>query len=157
MSFIKQIVHTIHLIGFAFLLGNLIMDNVFGRREINKDHLPLLSKLYSLSWISLIVTGVMQIVLISKQFHYVHNSKFGTWIKILLLKTALTITTAFFIEGLIKMLVPEEKRRMSIKYARIGMFCVLFFISGFSRDYRETKLTVKTKKPEQKTEEKKTQ
>ena len=56
MSFIKQIVHTIHLMGFAFLLGNLIMDNVFGRRELKKEMLPLLGKLYTISWVSLIIT-----------------------------------------------------------------------------------------------------
>lgn len=156
MSFIKQIVHTIHLIGFAFLLGNLIMDNVFGRRELKKEMLPLLGRLYTLSWISLIITGIIQVILITKQFNYVYNSKFGTWIKMILVKTLITIITAFCIEAIVKISVPSEKRRNILKVARIILFCILFFISGFSREFREMKCTPKTKKSVE-TQQKKTQ
>lgn len=156
MSFIKQIAHTIHLMGFAFLLGNLIMDNVFGRRELKKEMLPLLGKLYTISWVSLIITGVLQVVLITKQFNYIYNSKFGTWIKMILVKTLITIITAFCIEGIVNAVVPAEKRRNILKVVRIALFCILFFISGFSREFREMRCTPKAKKSEE-TPQKKSQ
>ena len=149
MGFIKQIAHSIHLTGFSFLLGNIIMDNIFGSRKLKAEQYPFLSKLYTISWISLIVSGVVQIILFSKRYKsgkskeskVEFNSKYGTWDRMIMMKGILTFFTAFILDVVVRMAVPEDKRRNVLKIGRIGLFLILFFISGYSKEYREKELT----------------
>ena len=149
MGFIKQIAHSIHLTGFAFLFGNIMMDTIFGSRKLKAEQYPLLSKSYTISWISLIISGIIQIILFSKRYKsgknkeskVEFNSKFGTWIRMLIIKALMTVFTAFILDIVVRVAVPEDKRRNVLKIGRIGLFCILFLISGYNREYREKELT----------------
>ena len=149
MGIVKQITHSIHLAGFAFLLGNIMMDNIFGSRKLKAEEYPILSKLYTISWISLIISGIIQIIMFSKRYKSENNkeskiefnSKFGMWIRMLIIKAVMTVFTAFVLDTAVKTVIPEDKRKYVLKVARIGLFCVLFLISGYNREYREKELT----------------
>ena len=140
MGFGKQVVHSIHLTAFAFLGGNLLMDFLFGKRKYEASQYPLLSRYYTIAWLSIIVTGIVQIILVSKQGRYVNDSKFSKWIKILLFKTILTFFAAFGVELIVKLAIPEANRREILKIVRVILFLVLFYISGYSREFREIEL-----------------
>lgn len=150
----RQFLHALHLTAFSFLLGNIIMDFLFGKKGFTKEDFILLGKSYSYAWITIIVTGIWQIMVISKQHNYVKNKKYMTWVYILVLKTILALITAFGLEIIAKF-IPLNYRRYFLKYARLICFFLLFLISGLNREWRETQLVHKKSKKENEKEENK--
>ena len=143
MAYLRQILHLVHLTCFSFILGNMINEYFFGKRKYEQDQYPLLGKVYSYSWFGLIVSGIWQIMVISKQHNYVKNKKYATWVKLLFFKTIFGLFSAYGIELFVKILIPETYKRLVLKYLRIFCFLFLFVISGMIREFRETQLKKK--------------
>ena len=154
MAYMSQILHIVHLTCFSFILGNMINEYFLGKMKLEKDQYPILGKLYSYAWIGMIVSGVWQIMVISKQHNYVKNKKYVTWVKLLFVKTILGLVAAYGLELITKYLIPEDYKKTVLKYMRIGSFLFLFVYSGIIREYRETQLK---KKEGENTQHKKTQ
>ena len=143
MAYLRQILHLIHLTCFSFILGNMINEYFFGKTKYEPNQYPLLGKLYSYVWLGLIVTGIWQIMVISLQHKY--NNKrnrkvYGTWVKLLFIKTILGLFSAYGIELFVKIFIPEVHKKKVLKYMRIFCFLFMFVFSGIIREYRETKL-----------------
>ena len=145
----RQFLHALHLTAFSFLLGNIIMDFLFGKKGFTKEDFILLGKSYSYAWITIIVTGIWQIMVISKQHNYVKNKKYMTWVYILIVKTTLALITAYGLEIIAKF-IPFNYRRYFLKYGRLICFFLLFLISGLNREWRETQLVHKKYKKDDK-------
>ena len=143
MAYIRQILHLVHLTCFSFILGNMINEYFFGKRNYEQDQYPLLGKVYSYSWFGLIVSGIWQIMVISKQHNYVKNKKYATWVKLLFFKTIFGLFSAYGVEFFVKIFIPELYKRTVLKYLRIFCFLFLFVISGIIREFRETQLKKK--------------
>ena len=143
MAYLRQILHLVHLTCFSFILGNMINEYFFGKRKYEQDQYPLLGKVYSYSWLGMIVSGIWQIMVISKQHNYVKNKKYGTWVKLLFFKTIFGLFSAYGIEFFVKIFIPELYKRTVLKYLRIFCFLFLFVISGMIREFRETQLKKK--------------
>ncbi len=150
----RQFLHALHLTAFSFLLGNIIMDYLFGKKGFTKEDFILLGKSYSYAWITIIVTGIWQIMVISKQHNYVKNNKYMTWVYILIVKTTLALITAYGLEIIAKF-IPFNYRRYFLKYARLICFFLLFLISGLNREWRETQLVHKKNKKDKEIEDNK--
>ena len=150
----RQFLHALHLTAFSFLLGNIIMDFLFGKKGFTKEDFILLGKSYSYAWITIIVTGIWQIMVISKQHNYVKNKKYMTWVYILIVKTTLALITAYGLEIIAKF-IPFNYRRNFLKYARLINFFLLFLISGLNREWRETQLVHKKNKRDKEIEDNK--
>ena len=135
----RQFLHALHLTAFSFLLGNIIMDNLFGKKGFKKEDFILLGKCYSYAWLTIIVTGIWQIMVISKQHNYIKNKNYMTWVYILIVKTLLALITAYCLEFIAKF-IPQNSRRLFLKYSRLICFFALFIISGINREWRETQL-----------------
>ena len=154
MAYMRQILHIVHLTCFSFILGNMINEYFLGKMKLEKDQYPILGKLYSYAWRGMIVSGVWQIMVISKQHNYVKNKKYINWVKLLFIKTILGLVAAYGLELIAKYLIPEDYKKTVLKYMRIGSFLFLFVYSGIIREYRETQLK---KKEGENTQHKKTQ
>ena len=115
------------------------MDYLFGKKGFSKEDFILLGKSYSYAWLTIIVTGIWQIMVISKQHNYVKNKNYMTWVYILIVKTLLALITAYCLEIIAKF-IPQNSRRLFLKYSRLICFCLLFIISGINREWRETQL-----------------
>ena len=150
----RQFLHALHLTAFSFLLGNIIMDFLFGKKGFTKEDFILLGKSYSYAWITIIVTGIWQIMVISKQHNYVKNKKYMTWVYILIVKTTLALITAYGLEIIAKF-IPFNYRRYFLKYGRLICFFLLFLISGLNREWRETQLVHKKNKKDKEIEDNK--
>ena len=146
MAYLRQILHLIHLSCFAFILGNMINDYIFGKRRYEKSQYPLLGRVYTFAWLGMIVTGIWQIMAISFQHNYVKNKKYMTWIKLLLFKTVFALISAYGLELFVKIFVPSNYKKIILNYLRISCFLILFVISGIVREYRETQLRKKDNK-----------
>ena len=125
------------------------MDFLFGKKGFTKEDFILLGKSYSYAWITIIVTGIWQIMVISKQHNYVKNKKYMTWVYILIVKTTLALITAYGLEIIAKF-IPFNYRRYFLKYGRLICFFLLFLISGLNREWRETQLVHKKYKKDDK-------
>jgi len=150
----RQFLHMLHLVAFSFLCGNIIMDYLFGKANFTKENFWLLGKSYTVAWLTIIVTGIWQIMIISFQHNYIKNSKYMTWVWLLLVKTFMGLFTAYGIEFLEKF-IPKEYKRKTLKYLRLSGFFILFLLSSIIREWRETQLTHKIIKPKIKNEENK--
>ncbi len=115
------------------------MDYFFGKKGFKKEDFILLGKCYSYAWLTIIVTGIWQIMVISKQHNYIKNKNYMTWVYILIVKTLLALITAYCLEIIAKF-IPQNSRRLFLKYSRLICFCLLFIISGINREWRETQL-----------------
>ena len=144
MAYMRQILHLVHLTCFSFILGNIINEYFLGKMKLDKEQYPLLGKLYSYAWLGMIVSGIWQIMVISKQHKYVKNKKYVTWVKLLFFKTIFGLIAAYGLEIIAKMFIPEDYRKKVLKYMRIGSFLFLFVYSGIIREFRETQLKKKT-------------
>lgn len=140
MGFAKSVCHVIHLIGFSFILGNMIMDNVFGKRQLQSNQYSTIGWLYLGAWLSLIVTGTANIMLFIIEYRYKYTKAFSTWIKCLLMKAIITIIMAFFIEYIIGLFVHGAQKKAVVNIVRIVLFFITFFLSHFTREMRENKL-----------------
>ena len=149
MAYLRQILHLVHLTCFAFIMGNMIDEYFLGKMKLEKEQYPLVGKLYSYAWLGMIVSGIWQIMVISKQHNYVKNKKYGTWVKLLFFKTIFGIFSAYGIELFVKMFIPSIHEKIVLKYLRIGCFLFLFLLSGIIREFRETQLKKKEQKPTQ--------
>ena len=149
MAYLRQILHLVHLTCFAFIMGNMIDEYFLGKMKLEKEQYPLVGKLYSYAWLGMIVSGIWQIMVISKQHNYVKNKKYGTWVKLLFFKTIFGIFSAYGIELFVKMFIPSIYEKIVLKYLRIGCFLFLFLLSGIIREFRETQLKKKEQKPTQ--------
>ena len=147
MAYLRQILHLVHLTCFAFIMGNMIDEYFLGKMKLEKEQYPLVGKLYSYAWLGMIVSGIWQIMVISKQHNYVKNKKYGTWVKLLFFKTIFGIFSAYGIELFVKMFIPSIYEKIVLKYLRIGCFLFLFLLSGIIREFRETQLKKKEQKP----------
>ena len=109
----------------------------------------------------MIVSGIWQIMVISKQHNYIKNKKYITWVKLLFFKTIFGLIAAYGLEFIAKFFVPELYRKSVLKYMRIGSFLFLFVYSGIIREFRETQLKKKSQensmKQDENNEKKKTQ
>ena len=143
MAYLRQILHLIHLTCFSFILGNMINEYFFGKTKYEKDQYPLLGKLYTYSWLGMIVTGIWQIMVISLQHKYVKNKKYKTWVQLLFFKTIFGLFSAYGIELFVKLFIPETYKKSVLKYMRISCFLFLFVFSGMVREFRETQLKKK--------------
>ena len=130
------------------------MDFLFGKKGFTKEDFILLGKSYSYAWITIIVTGIWQIMVISKQHNYVKNKKYMTWVYILIVKTTLALITAYGLEIIAKF-IPFNYRRYFLKYGRLICFFLLFLISGLNREWRETQLVHKKNKKDKEIEDNK--
>ena len=135
----RQFLHALHLTAFSFLLGNILMDYLFGKKGFTKEDFILLGKSYSYAWFTIIATGIWQIMVISKQHNYIKNKNYMTWVYILVVKTLLALITAYGLEFIAKF-IPQNSRRLFLKYSRLICFFLLFLISGINREWRETQL-----------------
>ena len=143
MAYLRQILHLVHLTCFAFILGNMINEYFLGKMKLEKDQYPIIGKLYKYSWLGMIVSGIWQIMVISKQHKYVKNKKYVTWVKLLFFKTIFGLIAAYGLELIAKFFIPEKYRKTVLKYMRIGSFLFLFVYSGIVREFRETQLKKK--------------
>ena len=130
------------------------MDFLFGKKGFTKEDFILLGKSYSYAWITIIVTGIWQIMVISKQHNYVKNKKYMTWVYILIVKTTLALITAYGLEIIAKF-IPFNYRIYFLKYGRLICFFLLFLISGLNREWRETQLVHKKNKKDKEIEDNK--
>ena len=146
MALLRQILHLIHLTCFAFILGNMINDYFFGKRKYEKSQYPLLGKLYTYSWLGMIITGIWQIMVISKQHNYIKNKKYITWVKLVFFKTVFGLISAYGLELFVKLFIPSDYKKITLNYLRISCFLILFVMSGIIREYRETQLKKKDNK-----------
>ena len=143
MAYLRQILHLVHLTCFAFILGNMINEYFLGKMKLEKDQYPIIGKLYKYAWLGIIVSGIWQIMVISKQHKYIINKKYGTWVKLLFFKTIFGLIAAYGLELIAKFFIPEKYRKTVLKYMRIGSFLLLFVYSGIVREFRETQLKKK--------------
>ena len=143
MAYLRQILHLVHLTCFAFILGNMINEYFLGKMKLEKDQYPIIGKLYKYAWLGMIVSGIWQIMVISKQHKYVINKKYATWVKLLFFKTIFGLIAAYGLELIAKFFIPEKHRKTVLKYMRIGSFLFLFVYSGIVREFRETQLKKK--------------
>ena len=148
----RQFLHMIHLVAFAFLCGNIIMDYLFGKANFTKENFVLLGRSYSIAWLTIIVTGIWQIMIISFQHNYIKNAKYMTWVWLLFIKTIMGIFSAYGIELFVKFFIPQAYKRKTLKYMRLICFFILFLLSSIIREWRETQLTHKLIKPKPKNE-----
>ena len=156
MAYLRQILHLVHLTCFSFILGNMINEYFLGKMKLEKEQYPIIGKLYTYAWLGLIVSGIWQIMVISKQHKYIKNKKYITWVKLLFFKTCFGLFAAYGLE-LVAKLVPENNRKKVLKYMRIGTFLFLFVYSGIVREFRETQLKKKEAENKEIKENKKTQ
>ena len=143
MAYLRQILHLVHLTCFAFILGNMINEYFLGKMKLEKEQYPIIGKLYIYAWLGMIVSGIWQIMVISKQHKYVRNKKYVTWVKLLFFKTIFGLIAAYGLELIAKFFIPEKYRKTVLKYMRIGSFLFLFVYSGIVREFRETQLKKK--------------
>ena len=143
MAYLRQILHLVHLTCFSFILGNMINEFFFGKTKYEPEQYPLLGKLYSWAWLGMIVSGIWQIMVISKQHNYYHNKKYATLVKLLFFKTIFGLFSAYGVEFFVKIFIPEIHKKVVLKYLRIFCFLFLFLYSGFVREFRETQLKKK--------------
>ena len=153
MAYLRQILHLVHLTCFSFILGNMIDEYFLGKMKLEQDQYPLLGKLYSYAWLGMIVSGIWQIMVISKQHKYIKNKKYVTWVKLLFFKTVFGLFSAYGIELFVKIFIPSAYKKITLKYMRVICFLFMFLLSGIIREFRETQL----KKKEQIQEQKQTQ
>ena len=156
MAYLRQILHLVHLTCFSFILGNMINEYFLGKMKLEKEQYPIIGKLYTYAWLGLIVSGIWQIMVISKQYKYIKNKKYITWVKLLFFKTCFGLFAAYGLE-LVAKLVPENHRKKVLKYMRIGSFLFLFVYSGIVREFREIQLKKKEAENKEIKENKKTQ
>jgi hypothetical protein len=71
----------------------MINEYFLGKMKLEKDQYPIIGKLYRYAWLGMIVSGIWQIMVISKQHKYVKNKKYGTWVKLLFFKTILILSS----------------------------------------------------------------
>ena len=142
MAYRRQILHLIHLTCFSFILGNMINEYFLGKMKLESDKYQILGKLYSYAWLGMIVTGIWQIMVISKQHNYIKNKKYMTWVKLLFFKTMFGLFSAYGIELFVKLFIPDTIKKATLKYLRIICFLVLFLLSGIIREFRETQLKI---------------
>ena len=131
----------------------MINEYFFGKTKYEPEQYPLLGKVYSYAWLGMIVSGIWQIMVISKQHKYIKNKNYGTWVKLLFFKTIFGLFSAYGVEFFVKIVIPEANQKRTLKYLRIFCFLFLFIFSGIVREFRETKLKkkqqiVETKKNE---------
>ena len=143
MAYMRQILHLVHLTCFSFILGNMINEYFLGKAKYDQDKYPLIGKLYSYAWLGMIVSGIWQIMVISKQHNYFKNKKYMTWVKLLFFKTIFGIFSAYGIEIFVKIFIPETYKKSTLKYLRVFCFLFLFLLSGIIREFRETQLRKK--------------
>ena len=143
MAYLRQILHLVHLTCFSFILGNMINEYFLGKMKLEKEQYPIIGKLYKYAWLGMIVSGIWQIMVISKQHNYIKNKKYGTWVKLLAFKTVFGLFAAYGLELIAKYLIPENYRKTTLKYMRIGSFLFLFIYSSIVREFRETQLKKK--------------
>ena len=143
MAYMRQILHLVHLTCFSFILGNMINEYFLGKMKLEKEQYPIIGKLYKYAWLGMIVSGIWQIMAISKQHKYIKNKKYVTWVKLLFFKTIFGLIAAYGLELIAKYLIPENYRKTALKYMRIGSFLFLFVYSGIIREFRETQLKKK--------------
>ena len=139
MAYLRQILHLVHLTCFAFILGNMINEYFLGKMKLEKAQYPIIGKLYKYAWLGMIVSGIWQIMVISKQHKYIKNKKYVTWVKLLFFKTIFGLIAAYGLELIAKFFIPEKYRKTVLKYMRIGSFLFLFVYSGIVREFREKK------------------
>ena len=156
MANLRQILHLVHLTCFSFILGNMINEYFLGKMKLEKEQYPIIGKLYTYAWLGLIVSGIWQIMVISKQHKYIKNKKYITWVKLLFFKTCFGLFAAYGLE-LVAKLIPENYRKKVLKYMRIGSFLFLFVYSGIVREFRETQLKKKEAENKEIKENEKTQ
>ena len=58
------------------------MDYLFGKKGFTKEVFILLGKSYSYAWFTIIITGIWQIMVISKQHNNIKNKNYMTWVYI---------------------------------------------------------------------------
>ena len=143
MAYLRQILHIVHLTCFSFIMGNMINEYFFGKTKYEQEQYPLLGKVYSYAWLGMIVSGIWQIMVISKQHKYVKNKKYLTWVKLLFFKTIFGLFSAYGVEIFVKIFIPELYKKVVQKYLRIFCFLFLFLLSGIIREFRETQLKKK--------------
>ncbi len=130
----------IHLTSFSFILGNIIMDNIFGKKGFSQEDFILLKKCYTYTWIILSLSGILLMLMIILQHNYNQNDeKFNQYKYFFKIKIVLTLITAFGLEFIGKFLEDEFKRYF-LRYSRLICFIFLFVISVFQRQFREAKL-----------------
>ena len=138
MAYLRQILHLVHLTCFSFILGNMIDEYFLGKMKLEQDQYPLLGKLYSYAWGGMIVSGIWQIMVISKQHNYIKNTKYVTWVKLLFFKTIFGLFSAYGIELFVKIFIPSVYQKVTLKYMRVICFLFMFLLSGIIREFRET-------------------
>ena len=143
MAYLRQILHLVHLTCFSFILGNMINEYFLGKMKLEQDQYPLLGKLYSYAWGGMIVSGIWQIMVISKQHNYIKNKKYVTWVKLLFFKTIFGLFSAYGIELFVKIFIPSAHQKVTLKYMRVICFLFMFLLSGIIREFRETQLKKK--------------
>ena len=143
MAYLRQILHLVHLTCFSFILGNMIDEYFLGKMKLEQDQYPLLGKLYSYAWGGMIVSGIWQIMVISKQHKYIKNKKYVTWVKLLFFKTIFGLFSAYGIELFVKIFIPSVYQKVTLKYMRVICFLFMFLLSGIIREFRETQLKKK--------------
>ena len=153
MAYLRQILHLVHLTCFSFILGNMINEYFFGKMKLENEQYPLLGKLYSWAWLGMIVSGIWQIMVISKQHNYVKKRKYKIWVQLLFFKTIFGLFSAYGIEFVVKLFIPETYKRPVLRHMRIFCFLFLFLFSGYIREFRETQLKKKADVEAQKKEQ----
>jgi len=130
----------IHLTAFSFILGNLIMDYIFGKKGFSQEDFILLKKCYIYFWILISLSGVLLMLMIILQHNYnQNNEKFNQYKYFFKIKIVLTLITAFGLEFIGKFL-EDGLKRYFLRYSRLIGFIILFVISVFQRQFRELKL-----------------
>jgi hypothetical protein len=136
----KYLFRTLHMASFAFIFGNIFIDNLFGKRLIAAGD-ERTYKLYHISSsVVLIVSGLINMIILIKENKYVKDFSFQIWKKLLVTKFVLSL----LLTPLLEKILPIQKftNNSTDVYFKIRLYLILgmFLISPFLRFYREYKL-----------------
>lgn len=138
--FTKYVFRALHLASFAFILGNLVVDYLFGRRtaSMELDLKQAYTKLHIVSSIILIFSGLINMILLVLESKFKKDIHYKVWKQILILKFFASIAMTPVLDKILPASIDKEITGQQI---RLVLVTGSFLISPFLRYYREKFLT----------------
>jgi hypothetical protein len=136
----KYVFRTLHLASFAFLVGNIVVDYLFGKRTASMELTAkqAYTKLHIAASIVVIVSGLINMALLLVESKFKKDSHYKVWKLILWIKFFATLTLTPVLE---RVLPSTTDKELYCQQIRLVLITGTFLVSPFLRYYREKFLT----------------
>jgi len=140
---IRSITEIIQFTSFSFLLGNILMDNIFGKREFSKNDLVLYKKLKLTNCIIVMITGfLLNYLIVSEKKYNEEDEKYIIYNRFFRFKLVFTFMSFYGVD-IFGELFKDQYKDDFINYSRIICTFSVLCANVFQRDYKETILDSK--------------